>query len=380
MGSTRRMMSGLMVAAVTLAAQPQLNGQGREAIRAEIRAVVKSVDVGAGTIAVSTGGGRETPAAEQTYALAKNVEVAVGSYIGRGLGLFKEGKIAELAAGHTVLLSLSANQKSVESILVEAPVLRGVLKAVDAKQRTLTITQPPTGREQAAEEKSFTVPMNAEVAIDDGRGRRFSIREGKLDELVGGSLVILSLSLDKTQVQSILAEGATLSGVIKSVDAGKNSVTLLVRPARGDEAAEERTLRVAAEGVVIVDDGKGRRLSLKEAKLADVPIGGVAMVKLSVDQNFAMLLRVEGPTEAGMLKSVNADKGTITIAIPKGRGEDPEEKTFTLAKDVRVMLDGSTSKLDNLKAGENGPMIQLRLSLDRQIVQTVLAWQPRPRE
>ncbi len=87
-----------------------------------------------------------------------------------------------------------------------------------------------------------------------------------------------------------------------------------------------------------------------------------------------MFLRVEGPSVIGMFKAADADKGTIVIAIPKSR-EEVDEKTLTLAKDARVYLDGAETKLGNLKAGDNGLMLQLRLTLDQKTVQVVQARQ-----
>ena len=45
----------------------------------------------------------------------------------------------------------------------------------------------------------------------------------------------------------------------------------------------------------------------------------------------------------------------------------------------RITLDGNTAKLADLKPGENGPLIQLRMTLDQQTVQAVAAHQPRAR-
>jgi hypothetical protein len=73
------------------------------------------------------------------------------------------------------------------------------------------------------------------------------------------------------------------------------------------------------------------------------------------------------------------DKGAISYLIPKGRGEEPEEKTLAVAKDARVTLDGAETKLGSLKGGENAPLVQLRLSLDQKTVQAVAAWTPKPR-
>jgi hypothetical protein len=180
-------------------------------------------------------------------------------------------------------------------------------------------------------------------------------------------------------VHGVLAEGSTINGVIKELNADKRMLTIMVRPPRGDDAGEERTLSVAKEAVILLDDGKGRLLSLKQVKLADVPVGSSVVVKLAVDQSFVMMLRAEGPALFGLLKGVDADKGMITIAISKGR-DDADEKTLPLAKDARVTLDGKETKLGDLKVEENGPIIQLRLTLDQKMVQSVSAHQPRPRE
>ncbi len=369
--STNMLRTALLLAALLLGLVQQANAQ-REPVRSEMRGVIKSVDAGAITIAM--GGGRDVAPTEKSYALAKDVEIAFGSAF-RFVSAVREGKLKDLSAGITVSLSLSADQKNVESILAEEPTARGMLKAVDAKKRTLTITSPPTQREQPGEDKTYTVAADAEIAIDDGRGRRFSIREGRLEELTDGAIVSLRLSLDKTQVFGVVAEGAMVMGVIKAIDAGKRSLTLTIRPARGDDAGEERTLIVAKEASVFVDDGKGRRLSIKEVKLADVPVGSTVMAKLAVDQSFIMMLKAEGPQVLGLLKAVDAEKRTITIAIPKSR-EEVDEKTYTLSKDARINYDGNEAKLADIKIGENGPFVQLRLTLDQKTVQSLTARQP----
>src|SRR5262249_52032823 len=121
-------------------------------------------------------------------------------------------------------------------------------------------------------------------------------------------------------------------------------------------------------------------LSVKKAKLADIPVGSVAAVKLSVDQSTVMMLRAEGATVTGMLKGVDPDKGIVIITISRGRGEDPEEKSLTVSKDVGVFIDGVESTFANLKVGDNGPILQLRLSLDQKSVQVIHASEARRRE
>lgn len=255
---------------------------------------------------------------------------------------------------------------------------------MDGSKNSITLILPGQGgrerQEAAAEEKTFTVPTDAEIAVDDGRGSRFfSVKEAKLTDLAQGALVTARLSINQKQIQSVLAEGPSYFGTIKALDAAKKTFTLLVRPGRGDDAGEEHTLTLSSDAVILLDDGKGRRLSLKQVKLADVAVGSTAAVKLSMDQSLVTLLRAEGALMAGQLKSVDADKGTIVIAIPKGRGEEPDEKTLTLAKGARIVIDGSESKLADLKIGENPTMVQLRLSLDQKSVQAVIAHQTKPR-
>ena len=87
--------------------------------------------------------------------------------------------------------------------------------------------------------------------------------------------------MDQKQAQGVLAEGPSVFGVVKTVDAGNHSITVVQGPGRGGEAGEERTLAVPRDAQVVLDDGKGRRLSLKQGKLGDVPVGASAMLKLS---------------------------------------------------------------------------------------------------
>jgi hypothetical protein len=344
-----------------------------------VRGIVKSLDTKAGMITITSGGGRESAPTEKTYTLAKNVEVCVAAGGGfRAGAFFKEAKLADLTAGANVGLILTADQKTIDSIIVEEPTIRGVVKMVDVQKKTLTIaTTSGGGRERAAAETetTYAVTPDTEIAVDDGRGRRFSIHEGKLEDLAQGAHVTVKLSLDKKSVTSILAEGATISGVVKDVNPAKKTITVTTRPARGDDGGEERVLTVAREALVLIDDGKGRRLSIKEAKLADVPVGAMIVAKLSTDQAFVMMMKAEGPTVTGILKSVDVDKGAITIAIPKSRTEF-DEMTYILIKGGRVNIDGNDAKLADLKVGDNGPFVQVRLGLDQKTAQSVISRQP----
>src|SRR5262249_22290024 len=160
---------------------------------------------------------------------------------------------------------------------------------------------------------------DAELTIDDGRGTRFSLKEVKLAELSAGALVNARLSVNLKQIQAVHAEGQTMIGIVKAVDPAKKAVTLAAQPGRGED--DDQRLLVSADAIVLVDDGRGRRLSIRAARLADIPVGAAVTVKLGPDQGLVMHLRAAGPTLVGQLKAVDTDKGTITISIPRGRGD-----------------------------------------------------------
>src|SRR5207248_2293837 len=136
--------------------------------------------------------------------------------------------------------------------------VRGVLKAVDVAAGTLTVSGSE-GR-QAAAEKTYPVAKDVEVALGAEAGRLGLFKAGKLADLAPGATVTLRLTVDQKQAQGVLAEGPSVFGVVKTVDAGNHSITVVQGPGRGGEAGEERTLEVARDAQVVLDDGKGRRL------------------------------------------------------------------------------------------------------------------------
>lgn len=155
--------------------------------RPEVRGVLKAVDATAGRITVAVAEARQ-PATERSFTLAKDVEVAIGDATPRRTFVaFREGKLSDLVAGCTVTLALAADEQTVDSILAEGPMVRAALKRIDTATNTLTVTIPPTQRDQVAEDKSYTLAHDAEVGIDDGRGRRFSVKEGRTSDLAPGA-------------------------------------------------------------------------------------------------------------------------------------------------------------------------------------------------
>jgi RNA polymerase sigma factor (sigma-70 family) len=346
----------------------------RAAPQPQVQGIVKAVDADKGTITLTLRPGRgEEEAEEKTFTLTRTTEVGIGTGLGRRGASYREGKVTDLAPGAVAVLQLADDQKTVECVLAEGPAVRGVIKAVDAGKGTITVTVPQSRRGEGDDEKTFTVGKDAEIAVDDGRGKSFSLKEAKLAELPAGAVVLLRLSVDSKQVQSLLAEGPTVQGTVKAVDAGKRQITLTTRTGGRGEPDEEQTYTVAAGAEVLLDDGKARRFVLsREGKLADLPAGSVAALKLSPDQKEAMTVRAEGPTVYGLLKVTDPSKHTITLTLRVARGDNPgEDKTFAVAPDARVVIDGKEGKLADLKADDNGPPVGLKLSLDQKAVQSI---------
>jgi hypothetical protein len=306
---------------------------------------------------------------EKTFTVKKTAEVGINVGLNRRFAL-REAKLSDLTPGVQVHLQLSADQKEAEVIIAEGPSVRGQIKAVDAGKKTITVTTPPNRREEAGEERTYTLAPNAEVGIDDGRGRLFSLKEAKLADLASGAPATLRLTVDQKHVLIVIAEGPIVHGTVKSLDAGKKQITILAFT-RGEEPAE-KTLDLAAGADVQIDDGRGRRFSVKEGKLADVPAGCSVTLRLTVDQKSVVSLRAEGPQLFGLLRAVDAAKNTITVT-PGGRRNDtpPEDRTLSVAKDVRIQIEGKEAKLADLKAEDNGPPVMLRLSLDQKVVQSI---------
>ena len=104
--------------------------------------------------------------------------------------------------------------------------VRGVVKSQDAAAGLITVSISE-GRQQVMEDRTYPVAKDVEVVIGGGGDRRasFVLKEGKLADLTPGVSVSLTLTPDNATVESIVAEGPTLRGILAAVDLPKNSIT-----------------------------------------------------------------------------------------------------------------------------------------------------------
>jgi RNA polymerase sigma factor (sigma-70 family) len=188
---------------------------------------------------------------EKTFLVARDAEIVID---------FRPGKLAGLPKGAVANLYLAADQQTVRRVEAIGAAVYGVVQAVDVAKDTITVT----GR-------TFRVAKHARFEIDFKPG-------GKLVEVPAGADVNpLILSVDQKTAIAIHVHGARLSGVVRAVDAAKNTITVA-----------DKTFPVAQDADIEMD-GKRR-------KLADIPRGArVDPLVLSADQRTARLIRAVRP-------------------------------------------------------------------------------------
>jgi RNA polymerase sigma factor (sigma-70 family) len=304
-------------------------GGGGKKENAEVRGVIKAVGAREGALTVQLG---KEARGERVYRLARDARILLDDGTGDRLG-FVEGKVADLAEGMPVILRLGEGD-TVVRLLAEGPTVKGVLKSADAGKGTITAAVHVSKGE--AEEKTFAVARGARLSLDGGKGKGASGRGKGLAGLPAGAIVVLKLSADGKAVGSIRAEGPTVTGVVKAVDAGKGAVTLTIK-VKG-EPEEDKSFTLAKEALVSIGDGKKKDTAAR-AGLADVPVGANVTLRLSLDQATVVAVHAEGASVPGTVSAVDAAKGTITLS-QKGEGD----KTYTAGKDVAVYIDGRGGK------------------------------------
>src|SRR5262249_31666507 len=132
---------------------------------------------------------------EKTFTVAKDARIIIDG---------KPGKLAGLPTKDvTVLLTVSADGKTVRSLQAEGPYLYGVMK--EAKKGTITITL------KTEEDKTVAVAKKPAVQVDN--------KPGKLDAVPAGAHVTMRLTVDGKTARHIEAVRSYVVGTVKAVDA-----------------------------------------------------------------------------------------------------------------------------------------------------------------
>ncbi len=258
----------------------------------------------------------------------------------------------------------------------------GEVREIDAAKSTLQL-----GGKQLNETR-FILGKSVRVILDDGTGDRFGFQEGKLTDVAEGQTVTVRLSPDRKEVVGIWAEGPSVRGTLKAVDAPGRSITVAVVLGKG-ESEQEKTFAVAQTARVttlsdkVVDKGfidkgfknvKGLgKEALQAGRLDDLSVGAIVTVKLSADQKTAGRIQAEMPSVKGTLKAIDPAKNTLTLSSHAAKGQPATEHTYNLAKEVIVSLDGGAGKVSDLSPGVS---VTLKLSPDQKQVSGIWAEGP----
>jgi RNA polymerase sigma factor (sigma-70 family) len=294
---------------------------------------VKAVDSAQGTITFDDKAPPDV--AGKTLVVAAGADVHVD-------GL--RGKLAGLPAGCFVNVVLTVDRLTIRRLDAEGPIVGGCggseVSAVDASKRTITFSNK--GSPDAAG-KTFAVAANAGVLIDG--------KPGTLAEVPSGSYVMLALRVDGQTAHHVNAQGPPApcdcgGSLVKAVDAANRTITFDDK-ARAEVAG--KTYSVAANALVLIDGRPGT--------LADVPAGVYVDLGLAVDRLTATRVLAQGPVVSGTLvKAVDAGKSTVTI----------DDKTYSVAKGVNLLIDGQPGKLAALPTGAR--VAHVRLCVDQRTV------------
>lgn len=327
----------------------------------EVNGVVKSVDAGA--IKIYQGKIKSDP---QSFNLAKDVQILLDDGTGDKLG-FQAGKLSDVVESAHVTLRLV--EKQVARIWVEGQTIQGSLKSADADKRTIT-AEVSLSKLEPAVEKSFKLAKSVRVTIDDGQpvDKTKPVPSPKLSEIPAGALVNLRLSADRKVVGAVHAQGHSVRGVLKSVDAAKSNIVVAVSATK-TEPPTDKTYAVGKGAAIFVDDGSkvDKTGKPKSSTLGEVPIGALVVLRESLDQKSIVAIHAEGVSVSGGVEAVDAAKNVITL----GHKTDGV-KAYDVAKDVAIFIDGEkeTKALADVPVGANA---DLKLSPDGKSVRQIRA-------
>jgi hypothetical protein len=281
--------------------------------------------------------------AGKTFLVARDASISID---------YKPGKFDALPIGAYVNLNLTADQTTARHVWAQGPYLGGfggaTVKAVNAAKNEITFDDRA---EDGMAGKTFTLARDGTVSIDGKRG--------KLTDVPPGCCVNLRLTADRRKALHIEATGPFVAcdfggSVVKAVDLEKSTITF------DDKARSEvagKTFVVARDAIISIDAKRG--------KLADIPLGCCVSLRLTADQSAALNVQAEGPYVAcdcggSLVKAVDYDRSTITFD-DKARAE-VAGKTFVVARDANITVDGRRGKLTDLPTG---CYVSLRLSADQ---------------
>lgn len=216
--------------------------------------------------------------------------------------------------------------------------ISGVVTAVDADHRVVSVAHRNG-------EDTFRVAKDAKIQIN--------WKPGHLTLLPKGANVMLSKFSDASTAGDVHATGRSyFNARVLAVDTAKRTISIKDRD-------EEKSFPVADDACVSVDG--------RHCKLESVPTGARVNVGLAADQRTAINIGCDGDDLGGCAGSPvkSVDTALNTITFDEGGTPDVSGKTFTLAKDAQIMVDGKPATLTSVPPG---CFVTITLRVDGQLV------------
>jgi RNA polymerase sigma factor (sigma-70 family) len=186
---------------------------------------------------------------------------------------------------------------------------------------------------------------------------------------LGAGLFLSQAVADKPAAATDKPErGPGVRGTVKSYDAAKNTLTVLVLVNPEKKQIEEKTYEIAKEAKVILDEARSKDVKPAEGKLADLTEGTEVDLELTPGGKVIAHIAARGPGFHANIKSVDANSRTLTITHKQKDGL--KEQAVTLAKDAKILLNDGLSKEVKDKEGKfedltEGTPVLVHLSVDR---------------
>jgi RNA polymerase sigma factor (sigma-70 family) len=299
----------------------------------QVNGIAKVVDVARRTITIG----------DKTFSVAADAHVGIDH---------RPGKLEEVLPGANVSLNFCVDQKTVLHISATGSSDFGQVKAVDALNGTITVTGGPP------DDRVYTVPPDAPITIDGQPGKLAAIP-------VGSGLHALNLRVDQKTVSSINVVGPGYHHVgVKAVDAQGRTITL---DDKAPAAIAGKTLVLAADANIEIDG--------KPGQLAGISSRAFVNLGLSVDGRTARNLQAEGPNLGGCggseCSAIDAVNNRITFAA--GGPAEVAGRTFPVAKDLWIQIDGRPGKLAEVPPGS---YLNITLTVDQKLVRGIWAVGP----
>jgi hypothetical protein len=170
---------------------------------------------------------------------------------------------------------------------------------------------------------------------------------------------------------------AAVAARVKTVDANKNTLTVIIAIKNGEKRAEERTFTVSPQVRIGWVVSKGQEP--KPGKLSELQPHDQVMLHLSADGKEVQAIDALPPMLSGTIRAIDASRRTITIGRKSKDGSADQE--ILVPAEAKILLSNGISKNEPPQQGKlsdlsEGVVVLVSLALDRKTAQVIHAQGP----